>query len=180
MGWTYTHKPKGQKILDFFKERWDSEKIEILDCSTVKKVAYMAMRKKDTNEVFALVCLINYSREPMYNFGYKDMDETMGPCYYECPERILNLLTPTTFEYAIEWRKKCRERIEEKKRRGKITKGATVVLNRPVKFSDGCLREKLFVRSARPLRFADSPDGHYLYRVSRSHLDLIGYRVVTA
>lgn len=26
-------------------------------------------------------------------FSYKDMDETEGPCYWDCPKNILNLLT---------------------------------------------------------------------------------------
>ena len=48
--------------------------------------------------------------DPYYNFGYKPMDETMGPGYYDCPKSILDLLTPTEYEYAIEWRNKCRNK----------------------------------------------------------------------
>ena len=39
----------------------------------------------------------------------KTMDETMGPFYYDCPKRILKMLSPTDNEAALEWRRKCAE-----------------------------------------------------------------------
>jgi len=47
-----------------------------------------------------------------YNFGYKDMDETMGPYSYDCPRSILDKLTPTDHEYALKWRRECERRLE--------------------------------------------------------------------
>lgn len=47
-------------------------------------------------------------------WGYKDMDETMGPCEDKCPASILALLTPTENKNAIEWRNRCRENIRIK------------------------------------------------------------------
>lgn len=38
----------------------------------------------------------------------KSMSEDMGPCYHNCPARILDLLTETKDETAKEWREKCR------------------------------------------------------------------------
>lgn len=46
-------------------------------------------------------------------WGYKDMDETMGPCESKCPASILALLTPTDFKWANEWRERCRKNIAE-------------------------------------------------------------------
>ena len=63
-----------------------------------------------------MVCLLDYRPNEYYNIGYKDMEESEGPYYYNCPERILKLLTPTSNEYALRWRKKCWERIERCKR----------------------------------------------------------------
>ena len=45
----------------------------------------------------------------------KDMDETMLPFYYDCPESILKLLTPTDNKNANIWREKCRKRNKDKK-----------------------------------------------------------------
>lgn len=67
-------------------------------------------------EAFAVVFLTKVDNSDWFNFAYKDMDETMGPCYYDCPKSILDVLSPTDNEYAIEWRRKCMERIENKRR----------------------------------------------------------------
>lgn len=56
-------------------------------------------------------------------FAYKDMDETCGPCAYDCPESILKLLSPTDSQWANEWREKCRA----KAARVKILKKASVI-----------------------------------------------------
>lgn len=41
-------------------------------------------------------------------WGYKDMDETVGPGYYDCPITYLDKASAPT-GYAIEWRQKVRE-----------------------------------------------------------------------
>lgn len=48
-------------------------------------------------------------------FYYKDMSETMGPCYYDCPESILKKLSPIESEYANAWREQCWEKIKRTK-----------------------------------------------------------------
>lgn len=53
-------------------------------------------------------------------WGYKDMDETMGPCSYKCPASILALLTPTDDAMANEWREKCRNAIVESKKKREL------------------------------------------------------------
>lgn len=52
-------------------------------------------------------------------WGYKDMDETMGPCESKCPASILALLTPTDSQWANEWRERCRKNIAEAAERRK-------------------------------------------------------------
>ena len=66
-------------------------------------------------EVFAVVFLTSVDMKDYHNFSYKDMDETVGPCYYDCPKSILDILSPTDSEYAIKWREKCYEQIEKNK-----------------------------------------------------------------
>lgn len=41
-------------------------------------------------------------------WGYKDMDESMGPCYYNCPVSYIDKATEPINSYAEEWRKKVR------------------------------------------------------------------------
>ncbi|MFR8621990.1 hypothetical protein [[Ruminococcus] torques] len=64
-------------------------------------------------------------------FGYKDMDESELPFYYNCPESILKLLTPTENADANEWRKRCREYNLKKKELDKapLNTSVAVVIN---------------------------------------------------
>lgn len=127
MGWLYFQKP--QNVKKWFEDHLSGERREYhadkpwnecpiiahhkcLASSVGLKVAYAAVERTPTNgdpvEVFAVIFLLDYApKEPVYSFGYKDMTESEGPCYTECPERILKLLTPTTNEYALKWRAAC-------------------------------------------------------------------------
>lgn len=53
--------------------------------------------------------------DPYFNFSYKDLDETMGPCECDCPVSILDLLTEPYNKWASDWREKCRARAKAKK-----------------------------------------------------------------
>ena len=60
---------------------------------------------------FAVIFLTSTDNRNLFNFGYKDMDETCGPWQDRCPKSILDLLSPTDNEFALDWRKRCRERL---------------------------------------------------------------------
>lgn len=77
-------------------------------------------------EVIAVVVLTSV-RNGRY-FGYKDMDESELPFYYNCPESILKLLTPTENANANEWRKRCREYNLKKKELDKATLNTSVAV----------------------------------------------------
>src|SRR3546814_19605923 len=92
-------------IIFFFKQKTAYE-MRISDWSS--DVCSSDLNGKG-GEIFAIVCLVRWNPRAKdgYIFGYKDMDETMGPCEADCPARILDLLTPTDKEYAREWRARC-------------------------------------------------------------------------
>lgn len=62
---------------------------------------------ENEQDVWAAIFLTSTNMKDYYNFSYKDMDESCGPCHNECPVSILKLLTPTNSEYANRWRKAC-------------------------------------------------------------------------
>lgn len=72
---------------------------------------------KKQNETYRFIVLYLLRRqgkaEDGPNWGYKDVDESMGPCEVNCPLALLKLapLTPTTakYEYAVRWRKDVEE-----------------------------------------------------------------------
>lgn len=82
--------------------------------------------------VFASVFLTTSGRG---EWGYKDMDETSGPTESEAPAKLLDLLSPTTAEYALAWRKRCRDHSARKNRR--LKPGDTIRLTTALRFSDG-------------------------------------------
>lgn len=135
MGWTsygVDVKYKGNKKYIDRKEECDRlfnqdmigkvGKYEVLRSTVVGAVYYAAVKKTkfatdvepEKSEVFGVVVLTRTNINETYNFSYKDMDETCGPCYYDCPNVILDLLSPTENEYANEWRQKCREKTKLK------------------------------------------------------------------
>lgn len=52
-------------------------------------------------------------RNDPYNWGYKDVDESMGPNAISFPYTWLDLLTPTDSKYANEWRARVKARGEK-------------------------------------------------------------------
>lgn len=133
MGWTSymaTHYKyyKNSRVVDRkaeMDERWTQTEhdgypeLNVLKSRMVGSIYYAAIEIKRNGIrecVFGQVALTSTKWSDGMNFGYKDMNETIGPYYYDCPESILNLLTETEDEYALEWRRKCREKIEKRKR----------------------------------------------------------------
>lgn len=115
MGWSYQNKGKSVSIKSFFADMYnfESEKItsKLIDCKVVgMKTAYMAIEHtspEGKKEVFACVALLDYRKNDFYNFGYKSMSEDAMPYYYDCPESILALLTPTFNDNSLKWRVEC-------------------------------------------------------------------------
>lgn len=125
MGWTSMSKP--YKITEWFRGLFPVDKYEVLDVAIVHRIElYAAIKILATGEVSAAIWQLSYSNRSYYNFSYKDMDESCGPYLYNCPERILEVLTPTTNEYALKWREECWEMINARKkvrlRKGTIIK----------------------------------------------------------
>lgn len=120
MGWTYTTATHFNGNDVDRKESCDclindEKHLSVVKSSMVGKVYYGAVRDDRTDEVFAMVILTDVCRASYsWEFGYKDMDESMIPCYYDCPVSILNLLSPTKNENSNFWRKACRDTYESK------------------------------------------------------------------
>lgn len=129
MGWTSyraTHYKNGKidkkaECDAYWMEGLNAGHFEVVKSSMVGNVYYGAIKPllKDEAEIFAVVFLTSVNSRDYYNFSYKDMDETMLPYCFDCPIGILNLLSKTDNEYALEWRNKCYEKHNEKKKEKK-------------------------------------------------------------
>lgn len=66
---------------------------------------YAVLRRRFTNERHVYCILIQISEKDQEIF-YKDMDESVGPAYYNCPPSFFNGI-PAPNKYAEEWRLEC-------------------------------------------------------------------------
>ena len=115
MGWTSYNVPKpvNRKTECDKASTWDEERSSCRVLKSVMKgsVWYGACEytNKTTGEskVFGCVSLTAVDNKEYDNFAIKQMDETMCPCYNDCPSGILKLLSPTENDYALKWRKAC-------------------------------------------------------------------------
>jgi hypothetical protein len=122
----------------------------------------------------AVVILFKRERNPSdgYNFGWKEMDEFMGPRECLCPPKLLALLSPfkpealikppaepdDVFErhapaqHAADWRESCRKAAE---RRTALVVGGRYTLPYALSFSDGVEGNSytLIQKQGRKIRF---------------------------
>lgn len=75
---------------------------------------YYAARLSD-GTVYGGVVLASQDKDFWY---FKNVDETMGPYYTNCPKSILEALTEPANEYAKTWRERCWVRINAAPRAG--------------------------------------------------------------
>lgn len=142
MGWTFyhaTHYKNGQidrkaECDAYWEEGLNRGHFKVVKSAMHGRVYYAAVKKlvkssgmaedgkfiyesipENEQKTVAIIFLTSTKTKDYYNFGYKDMDETMMPYYYDCPKSVLDVLSPTDDDSANEWRKYCRERIEKAK-----------------------------------------------------------------
>lgn len=169
MGWTYQRKPYGMTTLEAVKAQFtwshvaEENRPHIVEGSMRGSVAYLAIRfpaalvkdegsyipDADGSITWCAVILTKSDKRASdgYDFGYKDMEETMGPCEADCPAKILNILSALRDpnSYAHDWRKRCRESLAKPKRKA-FTDGQIIVLKEPASFGDGVKRQTFRVQ----------------------------------
>lgn len=154
MGWTWyraTHYyPNGgidrrAECDAYFMEGLNRGHYEVLKSTMVGKVYYAAVKKlkkydgcdengewiysdlpPEEQKVFGAVFITSTRMKEYFNFGYKDMDESMGPGDCDCPKSIIALLSETDNLYALHWRQKCLERCNGKPSLGKLPIGTEI------------------------------------------------------
>ncbi len=187
MGWLYMSYMDGfstpKAYLDNqFTFSNDQGNSKVLKSSMVGKTYYAAVEQilhlddgDKKRDVFALICLTNHTpsggRDGLV-FGYKDMTERMGPVEAQCPVSILDLLMPTTSEYALEWREKCRAYAAKQKAiraMPKLAEGQRIEFKKPVTFTDGTKHSRFLTTRLprkRGLVFQALDNGRF-YRISK-------------
>jgi hypothetical protein len=159
MGWTVYRRPKGESDRAHFqRELFTNTDYEIVQCSSKNGVFYAAVRTTSTGEVWALVVLTRRARGE-YNFGYKPIDESMGPVVTDAPASVLDALTPTDDEDALVWRQRCRDNLAKRsaarERQRAVTEGVVIQTAVPLNFKNGLCASRFACaqRSGRTIRW---------------------------
>lgn len=103
----------------------------VLDYSVRGNTAYMAIEyiDKDSKEVKRTI-VVFLLRKSATEFMYKDMDESMGPYYYDCPLKLMKLVEgyDPINNNALEWRKAVYEYHASKKAEKQKQKNAESII----------------------------------------------------
>ena len=135
MGWTVLS-TKPSSVRQYLCSQFTQG--QVLDFAQVGLTEAYAAYQTKAGDIVALVWQLRYYSNG--EFGYKDMDETSGPCQARCPERILDKLTATDSEWANLWRQRCRRYIEQTKT---VRPGVTIKFETPLSFSSSGIEQKL-------------------------------------
>lgn len=150
MGWLFMqslgeHSPRSYLDNQFTVSRDGMRQTVLASALVAMKTYYAAVELACPGEearIFAIVCLVKFNPRASdgYVFGYKDMSENMGPNEARCPASILDLLTPTDNEHAIDWRRRCRDAIAVRaaqNARLSPKAGQSIIFDPPLELSDG-------------------------------------------
>jgi len=118
--------------------------------------AVIEHHRKDTGDTKNFIGCFLLAPHKGCGWGYKDIDENMGPCYYTCPPSYLDMAPETN----AEWRRAVREQHARMYRKVAVGDIWSLV---------GCSVRMVEIVSVRPLRGRGRRDG-VLYRISRKFL----------
>ena len=189
MGWLFRHRPSSESVKAFLQKHINCENehgtMEALDIAIVQRTtAYVALRatlKGKPACVLGGVYLLQYARG-FNNLGIKELEESVEPFSYDCPERILRILTPldapeflaifssedksVAIENAGRWREKCWANIQSRKRLAGLKPGMR--LRHPTGISYGGVLVKEFVILDPRTTVVAGPQGYGRYRLRKA------------
>jgi hypothetical protein len=150
MGWLYHNEPIDDPLGNLkakYNYDCDSHTLQTLDGARVRNTVYLAVRStvKETGRSFVFAAVIMISNTKKHGFGYKDQTESMGPNQFDCPLRIIRLLSPVAdlphAGYTGEWRARVaahhNEQRQRRQRRTSLSVGSIVTLPAATRFSGG-------------------------------------------
>jgi hypothetical protein len=127
MGWLFScdrNFGKQDQIAKFREPSYWGEGVKRLADRVVGNHYWAAIELASGRKLVFLALLQGGGKDS--GWGYKDMYETMGPCYYDCPLSLLAMTGEPTEGYAVGWRAKVRAHHAAKKARPEYESGMRV------------------------------------------------------
>ena len=95
-------------VVDTLVNQYTNARFRIIDrkATNFGRHLWMLLQPKEGPSFICLFKLSSYDGD----WGYKPIDESMGPVYHDCPLSLLDQADPPTSEYATEWRTRVRKR----------------------------------------------------------------------
>ena len=187
MGWLYTKFPSWCESKDAYLRHQCriSEELKpqgydntVLKSAFVGTTWYAAVELKRPDAPTRVVAFVFLTRTSGGEFGYKDMDETVGPNEDRCPLSIMKLLTPVQESdgYAADWRERVYAYHAAQKAAKNLEEemlGKVIAFDSPLQFGFGQVAggklERVAVGRARRQRLVIRANG-FLCAVSKENL----------
>jgi len=149
MGWLFLHECRTKAdvrdhlLKDLSRSDERAERRVLKHCTVGNHLwlAFECVPTDPANKPIRVVILALLAKD-QGRWGYKDMDETMGPYYFDCPKSVIKAAGPTDNEHALKWRAQVDEHHKRKDAHRamlrRVAVGATLVLK-------GCTPERFRV-----------------------------------
>jgi|SRR5699024_8932659 len=121
MGWTFTYDKTRAEVFDAILHGFN-------DGCTVRKYRLVGNHLwiiLDTPRHPLIWLTLLEAGGPGSGYGYKHMDETMGPCYYDCPESFLDEVPAPSGRWVTGWRAEVRKYHQKRRERSRMAIGQT-------------------------------------------------------
>jgi hypothetical protein len=132
MGWFYPHETTTRESLVIYLRRPErfGDKLELVRATVKGNRHWYLMRIRETGMHVIGLDLMQGTRGES-SWGYKDMDESVGPYYWDCPITYLDAPADESVGSTSEWRAQVRRYHAEQKQKAKPEAGGIV------RFGDG-------------------------------------------
>jgi hypothetical protein len=111
MGWLFCASSKDELVAHIERDLSSVPGLTILGKAVRGSRLWYAVERGEQRFIVLYLTECDRRDHPAYRWGYKDMDESVHPYYYDCPIRLLDL-TPQAIESG--WRKAVRDAARRK------------------------------------------------------------------
>lgn len=134
MGWLFTQGYTRKDLVEKLTKDWTGEDGKTRHClehSSNGTYVLWAVWQVGNDESDRFIACYLTKNDKGFGWGYKGMSESMGPGYYGCPLRFLDMVPVPDSPYASEWREKVKEYHAKRSRKfevGQVVKliGSTI------------------------------------------------------